>query len=57
MYQEKHSLKWQNYSDHLRSMIKELLMNKDLADVTVVTEDKKQIQANISILSACSPVF
>merc|ERR1739838_187135 len=32
-------------------------MNEDFADVTLVTEDKKQIKANASILSACSPVF
>ena len=57
MHQEKNSIKWQNYSDHLRSMMKELLMNEDFADVTIVTEDKKQIKANISVLSACSPVF
>ena len=33
------------------------MMNEDFADVTLVTEDKKQIKANIHILSACSPVF
>jgi len=37
--------------------MKELMMNEDFADVTLVTEDKKQIKANINILSACSPVF
>ena len=37
--------------------MKELLMNEDFADVTLVTEDKKQIKANVHILSACSPVF
>ena len=38
-------------------MMKELMMNEDLSDVTLVTEDKKQIKAHINILSACSPVF
>ena len=57
MHQEKYSLTWQTYSDHLRSMMKELMMNEDYSDVTLVTEDKKQIKANINILSACSPVF
>ena len=32
-------------------------MNEDFSDVTLVTEDKKQIKANVNILSACSPVF
>ena len=37
--------------------MKELMMNEDFADVTLITEDKKQMKANINILSACSPVF
>ena len=57
MHQEKYSLTWHTYSDHLKSMMKELMMNEDFADVTLVTEDKKQIKANINILSTCSPVF
>ena len=57
MHQEKYSLTWQNYSDHLKSMMKELMVNEDFSDVTLVTEDKKHIKANINILSACSPVF
>ena len=57
MHLEKYSLKWDTYSDHLMCMMKELMINEDLADVTLVTEDKKQIKANIHILSACSPFF
>ena len=57
MSQDKYCLAWQNYSDHLRSMMKEMMMNEDFADVTLVTEDKKHLKANINILSACSPVF
>ena len=37
--------------------MKELMTNEDYSDVTLVTEDKEQIKANINILSACSPVF
>ena len=57
MNQQKYSVIWHNYSDHLKTMMKELMMNEHFADVTLVTEDKKQIKANIDILSACSPVF
>ena len=57
MHQEKYSLTWHTYSDHLRSMMKELMMNEDFSDITLVTEDKKHIKANINILSTCSPVF
>ena len=57
MRKEKCSLTWKMYSDHLKNMMKELMMNEDYSDVTLVTEDKKQIKANICILSACSPIF
>ena len=57
MHPEKYSLTWHTYSDHLKSMMKELMTNEDFSDVTLVTEDKKQMKANINILSACSPVF
>ena len=57
MHQEKYSLTWHTYSDHLKSMMKEMMMNDDFADVILVTEDKKQIKANLNILRACSPVF
>ena len=57
MHQEKYSLTWHTYSDHLKSMMKELMMNEDFSDVTLVTEDRKHINANINVLSACSPVF
>ena len=49
MHPEKYSLTWHTYSDHLKSMMKELIMNEDFSDVTLVTEDKKQIKANINI--------
>ena len=57
MHPEKYSLKWHTYTDHLRKMMAELMMNDNFFDVTLVTEDKKQIKANINILSACSPVL
>ena len=37
--------------------MKELMSNEDFSDVTLVTEVKKHIKANINILSTCSPVF
>ena len=57
MHQEKFCLTWHTYLDHLQSMMEELMMNEDLSDVTLVTEDKKQIKANIHILRTCSQVF
>ena len=57
MLLEKYSLTWHTYSDHLEDMMKEMMMNDDFADVTLVSEDKKHIKAHKIILSACSPVF
>ena len=56
-YQEKYSLTWHSYSDHLREALKAMMTSNDFADVTLVTDDKQQIRAHRNILSACSPVF
>ena len=40
-----------------KGLMKELMISDDFSDITLVTEDKKQIKANINILSACSPIF
>ena len=50
MQQEKYNLSWHTYSDHLKSMMKELMMNEEFSDVTLVTEDKKYIKAHMNIL-------
>ena len=57
MIKDKRSQTWRNYSEHLESMMKELMVNEDFADVTLVTEDKKCLKANSHVLSACSPVL
>ena len=57
MDKRKYNLTWQHYSDHLKSMMKDLMMNEEFSDVTLVTEDKKHIKANSNVLSACSPFF
>ena len=55
--QEKLNLTWDTYSDHMREALKEMMTSSEFADVTLVTDDKKQIRAHRNILSACSPVF
>ena len=56
-HQEKYTLQWHSYSDHLREALNEMLLSSEFADVTLVTDDKQQIRAHRNILSACSPVF
>ena len=57
MDNEKHTLTWHTYPDHLRGMMREMMTSKDFADVTLVTNDKKTLKAHRNILSACSPFF
>ena len=57
MGQEKYTLHWHTYSDHLKDILKEMSSDDSFADVTLVTDDKKQIKAHRNILSACSSVF
>ena len=56
-HQEKYILKRHSYSDHLRKMMKEMMISGQFADVTLVTDDNEQIMAHRNILSTCSPVF
>ena len=52
-----YNLSWHSYSDHLTDMLREMMASREFADVTLVTDDKQQIRAHRSVLSACSPVF
>ena len=51
------NLSWQTYTVHLRSMLDDMMKTKALSDVTLVSDDKKQIQAHKFVLSASSKVF
>ena len=57
MRQDKYTLSWHTYSDHLRDILQEIRSDDSFADVTLITDDKKQIKAHRNILSACSSVF
>ena len=57
MDQEKYNLNWHNYSDHLRTMLHDMMKSNELTDVTLVCDDKIQFKAHKIVLSACSPVF
>ena len=54
---EKYNLTWHTYSDSLSDMLKELYTSLDYADVSIITEDRKELKAHKHILSFCSPVF
>ena len=57
MDEQKYTLTWHTYQDHLRGMMKNMITSEDFADVTLVTDDKQTVKAHRNILSACSSVF
>ena len=57
MNQENFNVTWHNYTDHLRDMLDDMYFDDSFADVTLITDDKKQLKAHRNILSACSSVL
>ena len=57
MNQEKFTLTWHTYTDHLRELLHDMMSSNELSDVTLVSEDKKRFKAHKVVLSASSPVF
>ena len=57
MNQEKFTLTWHTYTDHLRELLHDMMSSNELTDVTLVSEDKKQFKVHKVVLSASSPVF
>ena len=49
LQQEKYTLTWYSYSNHLREALGEMMTSGDFADVTLVTDDKQQIRAHRSV--------
>jgi hypothetical protein len=54
---EKYNLKWDDFEKYVGSSFNDLLYQQEFTDVTLVSEDQKQIKAHKVILSVCSSVF
>ena len=54
---EKFSLKWNDYQSNWKKSLSELRTDSDLADVTLITEDKVKFSAHKVLLSSCSNMF
>ena len=54
---EKFSLKWIDYHSNWKKSLSELRTDSDLADVTLISEDKVKFSAHKVLLSSCSNMF
>ena len=55
--QETFKLSWETYTNHLKSMLQDMMSETELTDVTLVSDDLKEVRAHKVVLSASSPVF
>ena len=54
---EKFSLRWNDYQSNWMRSLSEYYTDHDLADVTLISEDKVKFSAHKVILSSCSNIF
>ena len=57
MENEEYSLIWNEFKSSTSETFKNLLLDEDFVDVSLVCDDERQINAHKVILSACSPFF
>ena len=50
-------MKWNDFQQNIVSSYHDLRKDSDLCDVTLVSEDEKQIEDHRIVLGACSPFF
>ena len=54
---EKFSLKWNDYQTNWNKALNQLRTDADLADVTLISDDKVEFSAHRIVLSSCSNMF
>ena len=54
---EKFSLKWNDYQSNWKQSLSGLRTDSDLADVTLISEDKVKFSAHKALISSCSNIF
>ena len=53
----KFTLHWETFTNYTREIFNDLSSSGDFADVTLICDDQRQIEAHRIVLSACSEVF
>ena len=48
---------WDGYTEHFRSMMKQMLVSKENSDITFVCDELQIVKAHKNILGASSPAF
>eukprot|EP00092_Neocalanus_flemingeri_P001812 GFUD01001932.1.p1 GENE.GFUD01001932.1~~GFUD01001932.1.p1 ORF type:complete len:254 (-),score=53.80 GFUD01001932.1:5-766(-) len=57
MTAEKFNLTWNDFVKSTSDAFKELLVQQEFVDVTLISEDDKEIKCHKVVLSACSPIL
>ena len=52
-----YNMHWDGYTEHFRSMMKQMLASKENSDITLVCDELQTVKAHKNILSASSPAF
>ena len=57
MSEEKFSLSWNEFASSTQNTFRNLIIDQNFTDVTLVSGDNKQIKAHKAIISSCSQFF
>ena len=51
------NIRWDNFSEHVKGVLYEMMKTTQMTDVTLVCDDKKEINAHKFVLAVSSEVF
>ena len=57
MTEEKCHLSWHTFTDNLKELLRHMKTDDTFADVTLVSDDGREVRAHKVVLAACSPII
>ena len=48
---------WHTFTDHLKELLRHMKTDDTFADVTLVSDDGREVRAHKVVLAACSPII